>query len=258
MIIYFGETVTAEARGQAWRAQKCEHCSQQFYYQVGFAATASAINPYYLDPESHQRAERDAENLLDHALLREVFPVPCPHCTLYQRDMLPAVRAALFPGMRRAGRVLLGLTPVALILGFMIAGATSGGAGVGGAAPAAVALVFLLPALCLSAGVWLLVSRSRRQAAYDPNAQEYLWTRRRVAAALALKPDEFAQLQVAALAPPPSHGQLVGRNCARCGQRISCELDGRFCQACGSPVHNDCAGPGDGTCPSCGAGAATQ
>lgn len=244
MFIYFGETVTVEVQGQAWRALRCEHCGQQFYCQVGFAANASAINPYFLDPDSSQRAEKDAHNRLDHALRNEVFPVPCAHCTLYQADMVPVVRAALLPRMRLAARFLLGLTPTAFLLGCVIRGA----------APAVIAVTFGLSMLCLAAGIGLLVTRSRRQAAYDPNAKEYVWLRRRVAAAFALKPEEFSQLQVAALAPRPK-GQLVGCNCVRCGQRISCELDGCFCQGCGLPVHSDCARPGEGTgCPSCGAG----
>jgi hypothetical protein len=249
MIVYFGETVTAGAQGQAWRAQNCEHCGQQFYYRVEFAATGSATNHYFLDSHgSTQRAEEDAQRLLDHALRHEVVPVPCPHCTLYQRDMVSAVQAALFPEMRRAALLLLSLTPLPLLLGGAILGAGGFGAG-----PAAVAVMLGLPMLTMFAGIRLLVSRSQKQAAYDPNDDESSAMRRRVAAAFALKPEEFAQLQVAALAPRPQ-GQLVGCNCARCGQRISCELDGRFCQTCGSPVHNDCARSGESTgCPSCGA-----
>jgi hypothetical protein len=34
--------------------------------------------------------------------------------------------------------------------------------------------------------------------------------------------------------------QLVGRNCILCRGRISSVIDGRFCLACGCPVHNDC------------------
>jgi hypothetical protein len=52
--------------------------------------------------------------------------------------------------------------------------------------------------------------------------------------------------------------QLVGQKCARCGERISCDLDGRFCRACGAPVHDQCARPGEGPgCPACGSAAAT-
>jgi hypothetical protein len=250
-MIYFGETVTADAQGQAWRGQTCEHCGQQFYYRVDFTATGSAHNPYYLDPNSQQRAEREAEALLDQALRREVVPVPCPHCTLYQRDMVPAVRAAQLPRMRLAARALLGLAPVAALLGCMISGAAGGGV--------AVALVPVLPAVCLIAGVGLLVKRGRRLAAYDPNAEDYLRLRKREAAACALKPEEFARLRVAALAAPPRGGQLVGRNCARCGQRISCDIDGAFCRACGAPVHHSCARPADETgCRVCGAAAGQE
>ena len=48
--------------------------------------------------------------------------------------------------------------------------------------------------------------------------------------------------------------QLVGRNCARCGEPIASELGGRFCPDCEAPVHHLCAGPPDGSgCPTCGA-----
>jgi hypothetical protein len=37
--------------------------------------------------------------------------------------------------------------------------------------------------------------------------------------------------------------QLVGSICALCDKRISSILDGRFCKACGAPVHNECINP---------------
>ncbi len=47
--------------------------------------------------------------------------------------------------------------------------------------------------------------------------------------------------------------QLVGQQCANCGERISNELESAFCEQCGNPVHNRCRAPGDTanpyTCP---------
>jgi hypothetical protein len=52
---------------------------------------------------------------------------------------------------------------------------------------------------------------------------------------------------------------LVGRNCALCGERVSNELDARYCRGCGSPVHDRCARPGAGNgCPVCGVTAKAQ
>ncbi len=34
--------------------------------------------------------------------------------------------------------------------------------------------------------------------------------------------------------------QLVGQNCARCGGRVTSELDARFCSGCGQAIHNTC------------------
>ncbi len=34
--------------------------------------------------------------------------------------------------------------------------------------------------------------------------------------------------------------QLVGRSCAVCDERIGSEVDGRFCEGCGNPIHNRC------------------
>lgn len=244
-MIYFGESITADAQGQAWRGQTCEHCGQQYFYRVGFTATGSAQNPYYLDPDSQQRAEREAEALLEQALRREVVPVPCPNCTLYQRDMLPAVRSAHLPQMRLKARILLGLAPVTALLGCVIASAAGGGG--------AVVLVPVLPVMCLIAGFGVLVKRGRLLAAYDPNGEDSLSMRKRVAATCTLRPEEFARLRVTALAAPPRGGQLVGRNCTRCEQRISCDIDGAFCPGCGSPVHHGCAQPVEGSgCRVCG------
>jgi hypothetical protein len=34
--------------------------------------------------------------------------------------------------------------------------------------------------------------------------------------------------------------QLVGSSCAKCRERISSIVEGRFCQECGNPIHNAC------------------
>jgi len=47
--------------------------------------------------------------------------------------------------------------------------------------------------------------------------------------------------------------QLVGYACVVCGQRIDSIVEGRFCEVCGSPVHNGCVKP-DGTAPGACAG----
>jgi hypothetical protein len=51
--------------------------------------------------------------------------------------------------------------------------------------------------------------------------------------------------------------QLVGQTCVLCAGRIASILDGRFCPACGSPVHDRCIperlGEPPDTCPTCGA-----
>lgn len=35
--------------------------------------------------------------------------------------------------------------------------------------------------------------------------------------------------------------QLVGMSCAVCSQRVGSEVDGRFCEVCGNPIHNGCS-----------------
>ncbi len=52
--------------------------------------------------------------------------------------------------------------------------------------------------------------------------------------------------------------QLVGLSCVLCGREIGSIVEGRFCPACGCPVHKNCAGRAadDRTaegCPTCGA-----
>jgi hypothetical protein len=37
--------------------------------------------------------------------------------------------------------------------------------------------------------------------------------------------------------------QLVGMSCSVCSQRIGMEIDGRFCEGCGNPLHNTCGPP---------------
>lgn len=267
MIIYVGEAVTVQVQGQWWRGEKCEHCGQPFHYQVRFAAAGAAANPYFIDShDARRRAEEEARIRLDHALRHGAFPVPCPHCTLYQGHMVPAVRAEQYRWMRSAGRFLLGLTPTALLLGGMVTGVVSSTAGQD-AFPAAAAVLLGLLAVLLSTGVGLLVARRRRQAGYDPNAEEYTAARRRAAATFALKPEEFARLGVPPTPAPPTllgsppswRTQLVGQNCVRCGQRIPDDLDSRFCRGCGSPVDDRCAVPAEGGgCPVCGAGTPTR
>jgi hypothetical protein len=52
--------------------------------------------------------------------------------------------------------------------------------------------------------------------------------------------------------------QLVGLSCVLCRERIGRDLDGRFCESCGCPVHTHCVRPAEGTggeprCATCGA-----
>ena len=261
MLVYIGETITVQVRGQTWREEKCEHCNRVFHYQMRITATGAATNPYFLDSYgSPRRAEADAKARLDHALKHNVFAVPCPHCLLYQEYMVPAIRADRLRWMRSAGRFLLALGGLILffsasIIATIVIPAKESN-------PKAMAVVAGLPVLPLSAGIGLILLRRRRLAAYDPNAEGYIDDRRELAAEYALKPEEFARLRVPSLppglaqlgTPPPRSEQLVGKNCIRCGERVSGELDSRFCRECGWPVHDRCAVPAEGGCPLCGAG----
>jgi hypothetical protein len=257
VIIYFGETVIVHAQGQTWRGEKCEHCGQRYYYPVTFAATAEVNNPWFQDTAgSWERAEKGARDQLQRALDHEVLPVPCPHCTKYQRYMLPAVRDMSFPRMRLAGRLLLGSIPMVFLLGCVIGALVKEATGQDRPPAFTVVLLLGLPLLPLIAGLWLLIARRRKQENYDPNSEEYKPVRRRLATAYALTAEQFAQFQIPPpeLGPPaPRRGQLVGQNCVRCGERIPDELESRFCAVCGRPVHNRCAVPAEGGCSVCGA-----
>lgn len=72
---------------------------------------------------------------------------------------------------------------------------------------------------------------------------------------MAVPAEQVAEAPVEA----PRGPQLVGRSCALCRERISNELDSRYCRGCGSPVHDRCARPNTGTgCPVCGVAATVQ
>ena len=69
---------------------------------------------------------------------------------------------------------------------------------------------------------------------------------------LGMKPPPAQASRSPTLPSGGSAGQLVGRNCAQCGERISCDIDGRFCQTCWLPLHNKCFRPPTGSgCLSC-------
>ncbi len=255
MLIYFGSTVTFTAEGQTWRTEKCEHCGNQFYYPVRFIATGSAINPYFLDPTSSERAEENAIDSLESALRNDIFPVPCPHCTLYQDYMLETVQDTLFSRKWTIDRIYRMLAPGLVFLGCLIPGLFERQTGQAMPREVVIAITFGLPALALIIGIGLWGMKLRRKAKYQPNAQEHLETRRHVALAHTLKPEEFAKLNIPVPAPdtaPKKLGQLVNKNCVRCNGRISNELDSRFCGRCCSPVHNRCAEPTENGCPECG------
>jgi hypothetical protein len=221
---------------------------------VRFATAAATANPYLLDSDgSSRRAEERALTLLDHALQREASPVPCPHCFLFQENMLPAVRAAEFRRMRFASKVSLNLIPYTLGLGFVIGAIAFEQVGKE-AVPTVMGVTASLVLLFFFCGSGLFLARRGKQAKYDPNAEEHANDRRRLASALALKPEEFARLGVPSTRTRPrSRAQLVGQNCVRCGQRIPHDLDSRFCRGCGSSVHDRCAVPVEGGgCPVCG------
>ncbi|MBN9523904.1 hypothetical protein J0H58_36240 [bacterium] len=48
--------------------------------------------------------------------------------------------------------------------------------------------------------------------------------------------------------------QLVGQRCTHCDERISSDLDGRYCRTCGCPAHTECArdaAPAADACTAC-------
>lgn len=264
VLVYVGERVTVEVQGQTWREETCQRCGGRFHYRLTVTATGAAVNPYFIDSYgSRRRAEDEARSELDHALEHMVAPVPCPHCLKYQEGVLPELRASRLLRVRWAGRflVVLGALPLGLLLPFEAMIILSA-ADLSRLNWPAVAATLGAPASVLAAGLGLLLARRRRLAAYDPNADEYAADRRRLAAERALTPEAFERLRIpvpppglARLGRPPRPGQLVGKPCVRCGDRITSDIDGRYCSGCGWPVHNSCAAPAEGGCPQCGAGA---
>lgn len=262
MIVYFGGVVTVTAQGETWRTEVCESCGLQFHYRVEFAAAGQAHNPYFLDTaDSSRRAEQSAGDRLDHALRNHVFPVPCPHCNLYQPYMVPSVKSEQFPDLVLASRLLAAFSPIVGFVSCIATGFAADNFGGTFAAPAAMAVWMGLPVLMIAGSLWFWRTRRRWQAEFDPNAVEHEESRRRVAAALALKPEEYTRLQIPPTPAPdvriggqPERRQLAGQTCVRCGKRIPGDFDSHFCRACHLPVHNRCVAPTEGGwCSVCGA-----
>jgi hypothetical protein len=181
-------TYFVEKKGVVLREVTCEHCSTQFVYALTREVVGSGTSILFLDNAGAQdRANKEAEERLAQQLASEVDPVPCPKCSLYQADMVKAIREGMYFWL--------------YIVAFLLVVAAI----IGGAAFIST-LVYnppsfpMLARLALGGGVvaagvaaWMLVSlQSTWSNDYDPNGNEHEEKRRSCRQKVLLK-DDFDQ-----------------------------------------------------------------
>jgi hypothetical protein len=84
----------ATAQGTVWKVVTCSHCRQRYAFLLELETTGTDVGPpLWLDAEgSTKRAQARAEENLSKMARNVVFPLPCPNCGCYQRDMVDRLR----------------------------------------------------------------------------------------------------------------------------------------------------------------------
>lgn len=86
----------------------CEKCGEEYYFEAQATAKGFGHSPFMLDDEAAtRRAKRKAKNAVRCVLKARAFPVPCPTCGWYAREMFPALRRKLYRWMFPLGVVLV-------------------------------------------------------------------------------------------------------------------------------------------------------
>jgi hypothetical protein len=94
MSIPYGQSYTAHTVASARREVKCEHCSCVFIYQLIREGSGSGMSVLFLDNQgAEERASAEANASLAKQLARDIDPVLCPKCLLFQSDMIPILKA---------------------------------------------------------------------------------------------------------------------------------------------------------------------
>lgn len=87
--IPIGVRRVATAEGTCWKFVKCIGCAQDYAYPLSAQTIGVDEDILFLDGEaSRKRAQANAQRNLEQMYKNAVLPVPCPHCGLYQPDMV--------------------------------------------------------------------------------------------------------------------------------------------------------------------------
>jgi len=167
-MLYVGRRYKASVEGTTWKPVQCERCGAQWAYHVRRQSTGEGVSPYMLDNAgAQQRASAAARRNLELALKNARDDIPCPKCLAYPTDAVTRLRKAKYSWL-----FILGL--VGLFGALMFGAPVVMNPELGLSPLAGLAVVFGLAAV----GAVPLVLRHRFMAAYDPNTDELLDTRR--------------------------------------------------------------------------------
>src|SRR6267142_200209 len=77
------QLTTVTRKGRCWKQHKCVGCEAVFRYKLEWTRTENGATL----AEAEQRADR----LLDQSLANGIGSLPCPHCGIYQPEMISAM-----------------------------------------------------------------------------------------------------------------------------------------------------------------------
>jgi hypothetical protein len=122
--IPIGTRYTVTIDSIAERQVECERCGSTFTHTYRITATGDSFSPLTLNPTQAQTgAQKAAEEDIEHALLRDEPPFPCPSCGWYQSDMVIRFKASRLVNLKVFSKILY--LPAGIISGLItLAGIT--------------------------------------------------------------------------------------------------------------------------------------
>jgi hypothetical protein len=161
-MIYFGRRYTCTVNGSVWKNTQCEGCQCQYVYLMSRTGTGSGRSPYYMDNEGAQRRAQDAAvKNLQRRLDRDLDPVACPDCGLYQPAMVRLLRRRRWGWVHICGWIVIAAAFVVALL--------TGDVGRRAGPNFGERLISLPSVAILGFGVGLIALSWGGRSLYDPN-----------------------------------------------------------------------------------------
>jgi hypothetical protein len=167
MFFYVWNSISVTVSESAIVKFRCGRCEELYYFEGHVTATGFGHSPFMLDDDgATRRAKRKAKKAVRSVFEARAFPVPCPACGWYAREIFPVLRRKLYRWMFPLGVALVICSIPAYLL--VALATTLASEGTPSDSPTTL-LGVLCGAVCLLLGLASWSGQFLLRRLYDPN-----------------------------------------------------------------------------------------